>query len=322
MIETNDPFFSIIIPVYKVEDYLKECLDSVLEQTFKNYECILINDGSPDNCPQICDEYAFCYENISVIHQSNSGLSVARNKGIEKARGDYIIFLDSDDKLAGNNSLLSLYSLINEKKNVDVIYNCSYQTLVQNKKTEVFFTLCHKKYNNLSFSKLSIRKNLLLAAWLFVINRNFLITNEIFFQCNIFHEDEHWFARIISYSNYIYINSEIFYSYRQQREGSIISTFNEKKFLDKIWIIEDLLKSNPSNKIYSYRECFLLYTLFMDLVKNDFINEFYIAYIKKRKKILLCFLRIRFLILFSFIYFFGTRITFNIFKILRRLQGV
>ena len=88
---------SVIVPVYKVEEYLYECIDSIRRQTYKDLEIILVDDGSPDNCGMICDEYAKNDERIRVIHQNNAGLSSARNKGIENASGDYLCFVDSDD---------------------------------------------------------------------------------------------------------------------------------------------------------------------------------------------------------------------------------
>jgi glycosyltransferase involved in cell wall biosynthesis len=91
------PQISIIIPVYNVENYIRECLDSVLSQTFTDYECILVDDGSPDNCPLICDEYAAKDSRVVVIHQKNAGVSAARNAGLDIARGEWIGFVDSDD---------------------------------------------------------------------------------------------------------------------------------------------------------------------------------------------------------------------------------
>ena len=88
---------SIIVPVYKVEDYLSRCIDSLINQTYQNLEIILVDDGSPDRCGEICDEYAKFDERIKVIHKPNGGLSDARNKGLDIATGDFIIFVDSDD---------------------------------------------------------------------------------------------------------------------------------------------------------------------------------------------------------------------------------
>lgn len=99
---------SVIIPVYRVEKYLRRCVDSVLSQTFREIEIILVDDGSPDSCPAICDEYRAKDSRITVIHQRNAGLSGARNRGIEAAKGEYLAFVDSDDYLAPD-FLESLY---------------------------------------------------------------------------------------------------------------------------------------------------------------------------------------------------------------------
>lgn len=91
------PILSIIVPVYNVEKYLDICISSILQQTFKDFEIILIDDGSPDNCPQLCDEYARKYDNIKVVHKQNAGLGMACNSGLEVASGKYVAFCDSDD---------------------------------------------------------------------------------------------------------------------------------------------------------------------------------------------------------------------------------
>lgn len=95
----QNEMISIVVPIYNVEQYLKSCVDSILSQTYRNTEIILVDDGSPDNCPRICDEYAKKDERIRVIHQKNKGLSGARNTGIDNARGEYLIFVDSDDTI-------------------------------------------------------------------------------------------------------------------------------------------------------------------------------------------------------------------------------
>lgn len=93
------PLVSIIVPIYKTERFLRKCVDSILSQTYTNIEVILVDDGSPDNCGLICEEYAKCDARIKVIHKQNAGLSEARNTGIETANGKYILFVDSDDYL-------------------------------------------------------------------------------------------------------------------------------------------------------------------------------------------------------------------------------
>lgn len=143
---------SIIVPVYKVEKYLHRCIDSILNQTYKNLEIILVDDGSPDECPQICDGYAKKDRRIKVIHKKNAGVSEARNTGIKEANGDFICFVDSDDYLAKN----YVSELISEqlRSGSDVVF-CSYfydangkiitptedlKQLVESKKIELFLS--------------------------------------------------------------------------------------------------------------------------------------------------------------------------------------
>ena len=113
------PKLSIIVPVYKVEQYIHKCVDSILNQTFKDFELILVDDGSPDNCGAICDEYALKDERVRVIHKENGGLSDARNFGLKEAKGEYVSFIDSDDWLD-----LDLYSDVlgyADEHNLDVV---------------------------------------------------------------------------------------------------------------------------------------------------------------------------------------------------------
>ncbi len=114
---------SVIVPVYKVEKYLRRCVDSILVQTYTNLEIILVDDGSPDNCPAICDEYAKKESRIKVIHKPNGGLSSARNAGLDAANGKYIGFVDSDDYIASNMYEV-LYRLVTENKSQMAVCNC------------------------------------------------------------------------------------------------------------------------------------------------------------------------------------------------------
>ena len=108
-----EPVISVIVPVYKVEAYLDRCVKSLLAQTYTNMEILLVDDGSPDNCPAMCDVYASQHENIRVFHQENKGLSGARNTGINHAKGEYLAFVDSDD-LWSPYFLESLYKALKE----------------------------------------------------------------------------------------------------------------------------------------------------------------------------------------------------------------
>lgn len=111
---------SVIIPVYKVEEFLDECVTSIVNQTYTNLEIILVDDGSPDNCPHLCDEWARKDERIKVVHKKNSGLSSARNAGLDIAKGDYICFVDSDDFYT-KDAIEIMYNRIVKDDNVDIV---------------------------------------------------------------------------------------------------------------------------------------------------------------------------------------------------------
>ena len=147
---------SIIIPVYNVEKYIRKCVDSILSQTYKNLEIILVDDGSLDNCGKICDQYAKIDNRVVVIHKQNGGLSSARNIGIEKATGEYLMFVDSDDSL----EKIACESLINitNKTNADIVLPDGMKT----ENTESFKDIIDKVIKSEDLSKLVNYKNLIL----------------------------------------------------------------------------------------------------------------------------------------------------------------
>ncbi len=116
----SEPLITVTVPIYNVENKLRRCVDSILNQTYRNLEIILVDDGSPDGCPQICDEYALQDERVRVIHKQNAGLGFARNTGIEHANGKYICFFDSDDYVEPT-TLEECCSLA-EQVNADLVY--------------------------------------------------------------------------------------------------------------------------------------------------------------------------------------------------------
>lgn len=128
----KQPLLSVIIPVYKVEKYLRQCIDSVINQTYKNLEIILVDDGSPDNCGKICDEYAEKDKRVKVIHQLNKGVSAARNLGTELAKGEYIAYVDSDDWL-DIHMYEELFKVLN-KYNLDMIRCAAFESDGKSKK--------------------------------------------------------------------------------------------------------------------------------------------------------------------------------------------
>lgn len=114
----ENPKISVIVPVYNVEKYLRKCVDSILSQTFTDFELLLIDDGSKDHSGEICDEYALQDDRVKVFHKENGGVSSARNLGIDVAKGEWITFVDADDYIAEN----LLQSLCNIDSNVDIAF--------------------------------------------------------------------------------------------------------------------------------------------------------------------------------------------------------
>lgn len=194
------PEISVIIPVYNVEQYLKKCVDSVLEQSFKNIEVILVDDGSPDKCPEICDCYAKQDDRVIVVHKENGGLSSARNAGLKIARGRYIYFVDSDDWIVGNALEILLTIMQNTKSDVVI---ASYDLFFDETKTieelpikikdEVisgrdvvdkltggqgasYVIACNKLYKRELFQTISFREG--------YIHEDCIIAHRIFGQCN------------------------------------------------------------------------------------------------------------------------------------------
>ena len=140
------PKISIIVPVYKVEQYLRRCLDSIVNQTFTDWECILVDDGSPDNSGRICDEYAEKDERFRVFHQENQGVSAARNRGLDNMNGKYCMFVDSDDTIT-ENALTIINDAIN--KHTTDLY--------------IFQTVYHSKDNTIYISKYFHNKEFITA---------------------------------------------------------------------------------------------------------------------------------------------------------------
>ena len=250
------PKFSIIVPIYKVEKYLDECVQSVLSQKFSDYECVLVDDGSPDNCPAMCDEYAKKYEKIKVIHQKNGGLSDARNAGILQAVGEYIVLLDSDDKFADKNVLQNLFDVI-QKYKTDVVVNVNLLTFTDDGEKELFdgydksIAIASPNCIVTGFNKALMY----MAGCFFVLNREYLIKNDLFFKKGILHEDEHWMPRVLFTTQQISVNHSPFYAYRTGRDGSITEKLSPQRLFDMLSIADDLFEWSKDEKTYAKDGC-------------------------------------------------------------------
>jgi len=241
------PFFSIIIPVYNVEKYLVTCIESVLCQEFKDFEILLINDGSLDCSPQICEDFKKKYNQfISVLHKENSGLSAARNTGISMAQGQYLVFLDSDDWL-NDNSLISLFRSIKNNEYPDILIN-----RLNLFSQDIGISLeCKYNFEEVILKKMSVSQifrriikydSIILTASTIVVNKEYLIRKNLLFIKGLLHEDNHWVPLIILNAERIGFSNISLYTYRLGREGSIMFIPDIKRIHDIIWIIEDLMR--------------------------------------------------------------------------------
>lgn len=224
---------SIIIPVYKTEPYLRQCVDSVLSQTYEDIEVILVDDGSPDGCPKLCDQYAKADDRVKVIHQENGGLSATRNAGVQCASGDYVAFLDSDDFWNGTTALERLADRL-QITGPDIL-NYSYTKCdesgaeiakqfsgIQSMPPE--FTDIHEQLAYLAEHSLYIA-----SACNKLIKKNLVLTAP--FENGKTSEDIEWCAKLMNNASSFDFVYENFYFYRQ-RSGSITHSYSEQNCMD------------------------------------------------------------------------------------------
>lgn len=214
---------SVVVPIYKVEKYLNECINSLVNQTYDNLEIILVDDGSPDNCPIICDEWAEKDDRIIVIHKPNGGLSDARNCGIKKATGEFITFVDSDDYVELNAYEIAIENLINQ--NADVFVFGRYY-LYGNKKEKDNKMKVNITMNNIeALDKMNTFNYFDVAAWDKVYKRN--LFDDLEYPIGKLSEDWYTTYKVIDRAKKIIYNSTPLYVYRQ-RANSITHSDNVK----------------------------------------------------------------------------------------------
>lgn len=231
--------FSIILPIYNVEKYLSACIDSVLSQTFKDYEIILVDDGSKDSSPQICDNYSEKYDFIKTIHKSNGGLSDARNVGLKRAKGEYIFFLDSDDYLIDENVLIRIVKALGDEQDVAAFKFIKwFESNGQLSTCKFSYNLDTKgKSASQIYLELIDRDAYYNSAWSKVVKRSLLVDNNIEFERGLLGEDNDWYYKVVTQVKTLSLIDEPLYVYRQ-RSGSITKTSTNKNLEHLLWIIE------------------------------------------------------------------------------------
>lgn len=253
--------YSIIVPVYNVERYINECLDSLMNQTYKNIEIIVINDGSSDSSLSLIEEYSRIDDRIRVIDQKNMGLGYTRNVGIDNAKGDFILFIDSDDYISLN-TCEEIEKILSSNDEIDIIvlgrYRFADGVYMQDhvSKEQTYFEtgesyLLHCVQNE-CFTASSCNK---------VFRRSFLKKNKLRFDSGILYEDLLFVFKALICSSSLVVMDFPYYYYRWNRKDSIINTINEK---DK-----DVLYT------VNMMECFLIqknkYYLMEDILYKELI---------------------------------------------------
>ena len=233
-VNTQDELISIIIPVYKVEKYLEKCINSIIGQTYTNLQIILVDDGSPDNSGKICDKYAKEDSRIEVIHKSNGGLSEARNRGIEIAKGKYIGFVDSDDYIK-EDMYEVLYNLI-KKFQADVSI-CNLYDVIGDEKNIRNINEGIKEYNRIDILKeVLMDKNIQSYAW------NKLYKKELFanikYPIGRKYEDIGTTFYVLEQCKKVVVTGSAEYFYLK-REDSLVNDVTEGTILDYIDLIID-----------------------------------------------------------------------------------
>lgn len=237
----KNPKVSVIIPVYNTEMYLKECLDSIIRQSYENLEIIIVNDGSSDNSPIICNEYAKNDTRIILVNKLNGGASDARNCGLSVSSGEYILFVDSDDYWSDNSAVENLIDIVYKYQKVDVVLF----------RRNVFYHLNNKIVSFSQFdidqingkNKTDVLSYLMKSSYYSVsaceklIRREVLIENKILFEKGRTAEDIDWCFNLMLCVNHIYAINHIFYQNRI-RSGSVTSNGGLKNTMDLLYMIK------------------------------------------------------------------------------------
>lgn len=268
---------SIVVPVYKVEQYLNKCIDSLMDQDLPQdeYEVILVDDGSPDRCGAICEDYAARFGNVKVFHRENGGLSAARNSGTKIAQGQYVQFVDSDDYLEPNVLKTLVDKMASER--LDVLrfnyqnVNEKYEIFEPNKVSKPFVDYRDEPCGGLAF--LTERLGFGCYAWQFLIRRELL--EGCMFKEGIYFEDTEWTPRLLLKTSKVTSSDLMVYNYLM-RQGSITQSVDEKKkrkvLSDKLLLIDSLQEQMKDVEDKRWFEGMIAHTVLSVL---GYVNENY-----------------------------------------------
>lgn len=253
---------SIIVPVYKVEKYLDNCVRSILTQTYSDFELILVDDGSPDNCPKICDDYATNDDRIVVLHKQNGGLSDARNAGLKIAKGSFVTFIDSDDYVA--NDYLETMMAMQQKYDVDIVV-VGIETFLEGENPRINNNNKEYVYSGIeALEKMLYQNNLDSSACAMLLPIE--IAKKYPFPFRKYHEDEFTTYKYYVSVEKVAVTTKPLYYYLQ-RKGSIMHTFGQAN-IDELNAADnyvnfckeqypDLVSAAESKKFSDYCQVFL-----------------------------------------------------------------
>jgi len=226
--------FSVIIPIYNTAQYLHRCIDSIITQGYENLEVILVDDGSTDNSPAICTEYAQKDQRIKVIHKQNGGQSAARNDGIAVANGDYILFVDSDDFLQPD-TFTTFNKAIQDYPDLDII-SSKYRRIENNKYKYIRFLPQNTPITGYDFLKIQKKKGTInISPCIYTVNRLFILHHSLLFKPGFLQEDTLWTYQILLAAKKVIALDFVHYNY-VIRKGSSTQSNQE------IFIAECLMK--------------------------------------------------------------------------------
>ena len=236
------PLLTVVIPVYNVEKYLKRCIESILVQEWKHYDILLVDDGSTDHSPQICDDYVKAYDFISVIHKENGGLSEARNTGISHAKGEYVYFPDSDDWLESDTFIALAEALESQEFDIisfnrefvkgeeDAIVSEPEVTQVFEGKDAFVQMLKHSYITGFANDK--------------IYRKSLFTDNDIHFPIGKYYEDLGTNYKLFLSAKKVYATNQKYYHYLIDNPDSITQSWNEKKFSDMFGFYKEVFYSD------------------------------------------------------------------------------
>lgn len=235
------PLLSVIVPVYNVEKYLKRCLESILVQSWNDYEIILVDDGSTDSSAQICDLYAEKYEMIRVIHKENKGLSDTRNRGIEEASGEYVYFPDSDDWLEPNT--FSELSDVIEELTYDIIsFNREFVTSEEDKLISAKSRI-QKLSGKQALLEMLKQSDVTGFANDKIYRKKLFLDNDIEFPVGKYYEDLGTNYKLFLKATKVYVTNQKYYHYLITNPDSITQSWNEQKLQDMFGFYREIYYS-------------------------------------------------------------------------------